>query len=77
MQESAILTVEIALTATSAEIEEGKNVLRVSTTLKFSVLDFAEAYLLLLLRAAEEGDGGGRGEGGPPGCLRVPAEGPR
>ena len=75
-QESDILTTDITLTAAKAEIEEGRKCIAVSTMVKFSVLDFAEAYLLFVSRAAEEGVGGDRGEGGPPGRVRVPAEGP-
>ena len=44
---------------------------------KLSVLDFAETYLLFVSRVAEEGVGGDCGEGGPPGRVRVPTEGPR
>ena len=76
-QESAILTAEITLTAAKAEIEEGRKCIAVSTMVKFSVLDFAEAYLLFVSRAAEESVGGDRGEGGPPGRVRTPAEAPR
>ena len=76
-QGNAILTAEITLTVANAELEEGGNASRVSTMVKFSVLDFAEAYLLFVSRAAEESVGGDRGEGGPPGRVRVRAEGLR
>ena len=45
-------------------LKRGGNALRVSTTVKFSVLDFAETYLLFVSRAAEEGVRGDHGEGG-------------
>ena len=58
-------------------LKRGGNALRVSTAVKFSVLDFAETYLLLLLRATEEDVGGDRSEGGPPSSVRVRAAGLR